>query len=214
MTEREWLNAASPGPMLQHLARKLSDRKLRVFSCACCRRVWDVIPEDEGRRAVEVAEQYADRAATGRALKAALTAAARSTPEDEDVIYSRAAFRSQQAMLAALNAAGKRQNMVYAPYSAADAAADGDREPAEQAELLRDIVGNPFRPVTLEPAWLTPTVVQLARGIYDERAFDRLPILADALQDAGCDNDVLAHCRGPGPHVRGCWVVDLVLGKS
>jgi hypothetical protein len=68
---------------------------------------------------------------------------------------------------------------------------------------------------SLEPAWLTSTVIALAKGIEDERAFDRLPILADALQDAGCDNaDILDHCRGPGPHVRGCWVVDLVLGKE
>jgi hypothetical protein len=81
------------------------------------------------------------------------------------------------------------------------------------SHLFRDIFGNPFRPVSLDPAWLTSTVVLLAKGIYDDRAFDRLPILADALQDAGCDNDdILGHCRGPGPHVRGCWVVDLVLG--
>jgi hypothetical protein len=83
------------------------------------------------------------------------------------------------------------------------------------AARLRDIFGNPFRPVAFNPAWLTSTVLALARGIYDERAFDRMPILADALQDAGCDNDdILTHCRGPGPHVRGCWVVDLVLGKT
>ncbi|AWM42432.1 hypothetical protein C1280_28660 [Gemmata obscuriglobus] len=79
---------------------------------------------------------------------------------------------------------------------------------------MRDIFGNPFRPVVLNPAWRTSDALALARGIYDEGAFDRLPILADALQDAGCDSDdILNHCRGPGPHVRGCWVVDLVLGK-
>ncbi|MBP3959963.1 hypothetical protein J8F10_32375 [Gemmata sp. G18] len=73
----------------------------------------------------------------------------------------------------------------------------------------------PFRPVALDPAWLTSTVVALAQGIYDGGAFDRLPILADALQDAGCDSkDVLGHCRGPGPHARGCWVVDLLLNKE
>jgi hypothetical protein len=83
------------------------------------------------------------------------------------------------------------------------------------AMLLRDIVGNPFRPFSADPAWLTSTVVTLATGIYEQRAFDRMPILADALQDAGCeDADILDHCRGAGPHVRGCWVVDLLLGKS
>jgi hypothetical protein len=81
--------------------------------------------------------------------------------------------------------------------------------------LALDVFGNPFRPVALDPSWLTSTVVQLAQGIYADRAFDRLPILADALQDAGCEHpDVLAHCRSDGPHVRGCWVADLLLGKS
>jgi hypothetical protein len=80
---------------------------------------------------------------------------------------------------------------------------------------LRDIFGNPFRPVTLNPSWRTPTVKQLAEAIYKERAFERMPILADALEDAGCDNaDILSHCRGGGEHVRGCWVVDLVLGRE
>ena len=80
--------------------------------------------------------------------------------------------------------------------------------------MFRDIFGNPFRPVTLDPRWLTETVVALAAGIYADRAIDRMPILADTLEDAGCDHaDLLAHCRGDGPHVRGCWVVDLVLGK-
>ncbi|WP_149112072.1 hypothetical protein [Limnoglobus roseus] len=81
--------------------------------------------------------------------------------------------------------------------------------------LLRDIFGNPFRPIAFSPAWLTPAAVGLAEAIYADRAFDRLPILADALQDAGCEDvDVLSHCRGDGPHVRGCWVVDGVLGKD
>jgi hypothetical protein len=86
----------------------------------------------------------------------------------------------------------------------------------EGGGVFRCIFGNPFRPVpTLDPAWLTSTVVSLAKGMYDSRDFTAMPILADALQDAGCDSaDVLDHCRGPGPHVRGCWVVDLVLGKE
>jgi hypothetical protein len=83
-----------------------------------------------------------------------------------------------------------------------------------QVPLVHDIFGNPLRPVTADPRWLTSTAVALAQAIYADRAFDRLPILADALEEAGCDSqDVLAHLRGDGPHVRGCWVVDLVLGK-
>jgi hypothetical protein len=86
---------------------------------------------------------------------------------------------------------------------------------AEQIPILRDIFGNPFRPVAADPAWHTSTAVGLASAIYAERAFDRLPILADALEDAGCDHpDVLAHCRSHPEHARGCWVVDLILGKS
>ncbi|MBM3978757.1 MAG: hypothetical protein FJ304_00455 [Planctomycetes bacterium] len=82
--------------------------------------------------------------------------------------------------------------------------------------LLRDIFGNPFRPVTFTTDWRTNTVVTLARTMYDAREFSAMPILADALQDAGCDNDdILNHCRDTtATHVRGCWVVDLVLGKA
>ncbi|MBP3959396.1 hypothetical protein J8F10_29485 [Gemmata sp. G18] len=75
--------------------------------------------------------------------------------------------------------------------------------------------GNPFRPITTNHSWLTSGVVALATDIYQDRAFDRMPILADALQDAGCDSaDILGHCRSNGPHVRGCWVIDLLLGKE
>jgi hypothetical protein len=82
------------------------------------------------------------------------------------------------------------------------------------ADMIREVVGNPFRPVAFDPDWRTDTVVSLARGMYESRGFGGMPILADALQDAGCDHpDILAHCRGDGPHVRGCWVVDLVLNK-
>ncbi|WP_439621038.1 hypothetical protein [Gemmata sp.] len=89
------------------------------------------------------------------------------------------------------------------------------RERSSHAELIRDIFGNPLRPVAFAPKWRTSTAVALAQGMYESRDFGAMPILADALQDAGCGSaDVLDHCRGPGPHVRGCWVVDLVLGKE
>ncbi len=89
-----------------------------------------------------------------------------------------------------------------------------EREYKAQSALLRCIFGNPFRPVAFADSWRSETAVALATGIYEERAFDRLPILADALEEAGCDHaDVLNHLRGPGPHARGCWVVDGVLGK-
>ena len=93
-----------------------------------------------------------------------------------------------------------------------------DAESGAQASLLRDIFGNPFRPVAIDPAWLAldnGAIVKIAQRIYEERAFADLPILADALEEAGCTNaELLAHCRHPGPHVRGCWAVDLLLGKT
>jgi len=86
---------------------------------------------------------------------------------------------------------------------------------AELAGLLCDVIGDPFRPVSLDPAWLTPAVTSVVKVIYDERRFEDLPILADALEDASCgDQQILGHLRGPRPHVRGCWVVDLLLGKE
>jgi len=87
---------------------------------------------------------------------------------------------------------------------------------AANISILRDIFGNPFRPVAFDPEWRTSTAVALAKQMYDARDFGAMPILADALQDAGCENeDVLNHCRDAnGVHVRGCCIVDLVLGKS
>jgi len=88
-------------------------------------------------------------------------------------------------------------------------------EKEAQSKFFRDIFGNPFRPVKLDLTWLTPTVVKLAQQIYEDRAYDRLLLLADVLEEAGCDNtEILNHCRGPEPHVRGCWVVDPLLGKA
>jgi len=88
-------------------------------------------------------------------------------------------------------------------------------EQQEQLALARDIFGNPFRQVTFDARWRTTDVLGLAGAIYEDRAFDRMPLLADALMDAGCaDEELIGHCRGPGPHVRGCWVVDLLFGKT
>jgi hypothetical protein len=118
--------------------------------------------------------------------------------------------------------------VVQAPYEAAEAlswAAEGQSKGSYQATraaedlaqiaLLRDIFGNPYRAVTFPPQWRTDTALALAQQMYESRDFSAMPILADALQDAGCDSsDILDHCRGAGPHVRGCWVVDLVIGRQ
>ncbi len=163
---------------------------------------------------MEIAELFADGNATKKELKDAARAASRAAEDsDEPDIWKR--YRSERALIVAKQAASDSRNVRFAAVNSADLAPHPKAERIQQSHLLRDIFGNPFRPIAVDPTWLTSTAVGLARGIYDDRAFDRLPILADALQDAGCENsDILAHCRGDGPHVRGCWVVDLVLGKT
>jgi hypothetical protein len=90
-----------------------------------------------------------------------------------------------------------------------------EAERTAQADLLRCVFGNPFRPADLDPSWLTPTVKQIAAAVYEKRTFEQLSDLADTLEDAGCcDADVLNHCRQPGVHARGCWPVDVILGKK
>ncbi len=110
-------------------------------------------------------------------------------------------------------AAGSIDTTGSGPEACASYDARVDTELAAHVALLRDLFGRPTDLISLDRDWLTSVVMGLARGIYDDRALDRLPILADALQDTGCvDERVLAHCRGPGPHTRGCWVVDSILG--
>ena len=91
------------------------------------------------------------------------------------------------------------------------------RRPGEEAWLpvIRGVFGNPFRPASFSPQWRTETALILAKLMYESRDFSLMPILADAIQDVGCEQEeILSHCQGGGPHVRGCWVVDLVLGKE
>jgi hypothetical protein len=217
MTEQEWLEGTDllftdpqPEKMLVFLRGKASHRKLRLFAVACCWRI-AVWLNDLGKRAVEVAEQFADGLVSEQACIDCRDAAYDPYAES-DLGYQPASSS------AVYSAAGPREqfidSVVYVVRSCRLVFPSGT-ESEIQANLLRDIVGNPFRPVTLNPAWRTSNVTALAQSIYDDRAFDRLPILADALEDAGCDNaDILNHCRQPGEHVRGCWVVDLVLGKA
>lgn len=219
MTEAEWLACTDPQKMLEFLGRKPSDRKFRLVACAFCRRIWHMLKHADCRSAVETSEQFADRKATLKELTKALTKAAR-TSDDDAWRRGLKAYKAEEAITAVCNAVarpGQResQKAVFAAEAAADAVEDTTAERLAQASLIRDIFGNPFRPVTISPAWQTANLVALAQAIYDERAFDRMPILSDALEDAGCTNaDVLNHCRQPGEHVRGCWVVDMVLGKK
>ena len=212
MTEAEWLTCASCSPMLAFVTHRSSQRKLRLFAVACCHRVRRLLPEPEGTKSVDVAERLADGLATNAERRAAAVTTGRGPASYTVAVnaYEAAVAVARQTATALADTYRKDGDAVGPEWDLRR-----NDELSAQAALLRCIFGNPFRPVTLDPSWRTSTVVALTEGIYADRAFDRLPILADALQDAGCDNeDVLAHCRAGGPHARGCWVVDLLLGKE
>ena len=231
LTEDEWSSRRhAPPAMLAESPIPPGQRKRRLLAVAFCRRVWHLFRDDRFRRAVEVAELYADGLATDGELAAAREALeAAAGPQGGDwrtlgkgVFETTAGepWAGGSAGAAATNVGLAAAGLAEPPSSPDEAAwsayCDGESaEEAVQCDLVRDVFGNPFRPVAFDPRWRSADVVALARGIYDERAFDRLPILADALEEAGCDDaDILAHCRGQGEHVRGCWVVDLVLEKE
>jgi hypothetical protein len=214
MTEVEWLAGADWEAMMGYLEGKYlqgegSDRKLRLFACACSRRLWHLLGDERSRRAVEVAERFAD----GLASPVDLTDARYGA---EDALRD-AAGAAYQAAAAAYHTTGD-----YLPGVAEEAGFDvtetGLLPPEVVCEMLRDLFGNPFRPAKAERGWLSGhdgVVPKVAQAIYDERRFCDLPVLADTLEETGCDNpDVLGHCRGTGEHYRGCWVVDLLLGRS
>ncbi len=227
MTEAEWLAGTNPPLMFKAIWRNISERKLRLFTCACCRRIWHVLSDHLTRPAVELAERLADGAGTEGdwdRVYSALISHASESPDLEPLQVSAALGaacsylrRDYPRIITIGLRSACRAAAALAPETRAPVPPFSDQalhEEARQADLMRDVFGNPFRPVPCPPDWRTSTVMALAHGIYEDRAFDRMPILADALQDAGCDNDtVLDHCRGEGPHARGCWVVDSVLGR-
>jgi hypothetical protein len=209
MTETEWWAATDPALMLRFFQGNVSDRKLRLFGCACWRRVWDLFPGDDDRESLAVAEGFEDGLASEAELWAAIG------PRMSSGIMHAGGTRAAEVAAACSGLRADASGDPTHPKGMGDYHAAAAGENAAQCRLLRDIFGNPFRPVTLDPEWLTFTVTALARQMYESRDFSAMPILADALQDAGCDSeDILGHCRGEGPHVRGCWVVDLVLGKE
>jgi hypothetical protein len=246
MTEAEWLTCTDPQKMLGLLQGQASDRKLRLFACACCRRIGDFLSIGAPLEAVEVAERYADGRATNQERLVARSAVIASAEAEgtnlfddyEHELIEWGAVPGGWALMACLELLrGKGFEAVrVASDTASEVGGDARRWRADeegarlsieedysaeqnaQIRLLHDIFGNPFCPVSLKPAWLAwgpGSIPDLAQAIYEERAFDRLPILADALEEAGCtDASILDHCRGPGPHALGCWVVDLILGKK
>jgi hypothetical protein len=211
LTEAGWLadrDTAGLERFLARLPRPPSARKWRLFACACARRVWHRLPDELAREAVEVAERYADGRASWGALRGAATRTARRKFAD---------WRGEAAATAAWAAAAPGTEAGLARRAALRAAQDRD-EAERQRALLRDVFANPFRPVRVDPAWLAwdnGCVARLAREVYEGRCFAELPVLADALEEAGCgDEFLLGHCRGGGEHARGCWAVDALLGRE
>jgi hypothetical protein len=210
MTEEERLAHTNIADVLKWKRARPNGRKLRLLICAWCRRRWDDL--DEGyRRGVEVAERFAD----GQASDAELDLVRVATRSSKNPMYGvPCAFARGIQYTDASNAAA---TLARRPSGLSDSEAAQFRlaEKKELLAILDEIIQAPRRIATFSPDWWTDTAVLLARQMYDSRDFSAMPILADALQDAGCDSeDVLAHCRGAGPHLRGCWVVDLVLGKA
>jgi hypothetical protein len=225
MTEAEWLTCEDGRHLLNNPFETgrfpVSERKLRLAACASCRRVWERQTSPAAREfltaigleLLEAAERVADGCATAedsaRVNQMEWHPAVRPPLNFLGCLFhlrrSRPLYQARSFVGAIVRREGGSDEAVKAASRA---------EAAAQAVLVRDVIGNPFRPVTFDPSWRTPTAITLAGQMYGSRDFSAMPILADALQDAGCDCDVLDHCRGPGPHVRGCWVVDLVLGKA
>jgi hypothetical protein len=212
---------------LEFLNGRGSERKLRLFAVACCRRIWPLLARRD-RRMVEVADHYTEGKASREELQKVVPGELLLT---RDGVYTREAavdtarlyFDRRTAQLVAYGAAkavARAGDSGINPEAYTCTLRDAER--ASQTPFLRCIFGNPFRPVSLPPAWLTPAVLKLAQAAYDNRLLPaghldntRLAVLADALEEAGCTGpDILSHLREPKDHVRGCWVVDLVLGKS
>jgi hypothetical protein len=233
MTEAEWLAALDPKLMLTFVRQKVSERKLRLFTVACCRRIWGLLTDKRSREAVAVAERFADTLASEEERASARRAALDASNEARQAFVDHP-DRGWDALCLGELSTDAADYTVYTPglHKAAECArravqyawnlsptgVEPETEQAAQCHLLRDVFGNPFRPVLPDPDWLcwnNGTVARLAQGIYEERAFERMPILADALEDAGCaDTAMLDHLRGPGPHVRGCHVLDLLIGRE
>ncbi len=209
MTEAEWLACTEPEKMLRFIWQKATNRKLRLFQCAWCRRMPYPLTDPRSLTAVDTGERYAEGLVHEEERQAAWEAA---------WLVVENAVADQQWEQAA-GAADARRCVETTKYRMVRVEQPGSVWHPEQCWLFRELFGPlPFCSISLAPAWLSwhgGLLVSMAQQMYDSRDFRDMPVLADALEEAGCDNaDILAHCRQPGSHVRGCWVVDLLLGKS
>ncbi len=228
MTPSEWLACDDILPMLEFLRGRSGERKLRLFACACVRRQWHRLHDERSRACVDGAEWFADGLGSADGLHALYVAGMRAA-DSTAVRVSLGA--SWYAARAAAMTCVPQMSEDLAGRVAAEAAisARGDEaasatpahDPDErraQADVLREIMGDPSRPVALDRAvlaWNDGTVARLAEAIHTRASYEDMPLLHDALLDAGCDDDnILTHCRTAEGHVKGCWVLDLLLGKA
>jgi hypothetical protein len=231
MTEAGWFDEGlSCGWLIGMVLRgnaartKAGRRKLRLFACACCRQVWDLLDDQRMRHAVEVAERFAEGLAGKDELEAAYQATNRLrrgsfVPEDPEVALNTAASMAAWSAYPKPSALALHV-MAYPLPLAGRSVGDKDGD-AVIAGIIRCVFADPSRPVTPHAAYRDRTVKALARAAYDERLLpggeltpERLSVLADALEELGAAAEVVAHLRSPGQHVRGCWALDLCLGKA
>ncbi len=203
MTELEWRKGSDPLALLASLPFWRSrGRRRRLILCGLCRLLWDALPDETSRRWVEEAERYADGCIPLKDLS-------KLAPSDQSAWkrdMTLTSIRDPQ-LLRAVALGARNPSTVHIPLST--------NHGWLLCFLVREIFGNPYQVMAFDSDWLSSTVIDLARTIYEDHAFERMPILADALMDAGCDNaDILDHCRYSTPHVRGCWVIDLILDKK
>jgi hypothetical protein len=227
LSESDWLAGTDPEPMLEWLQESgaASDRKLRLLAVACCRRLTHLMDDSGLWSALTIAERFADGSADDQTRETCFEdtfdrwcqgwfdvpeAVVTTLASKDDVDHCR--FDCCRVLRCVADAvASKRIHWGYTGENPGVHAA----ERAAHCRLIRCIFGNPFRALVVDPRWLTPEVVGLARAIDEERAFDRMPALADALEAADCNHrGILQHCRSQTEHARGCWVVDALLGKE
>jgi hypothetical protein len=180
MNRVDWETSDFPKEMLEFVQSRTTDRKMRLFACACCRRFWDSLPDPRSRHFVETVERFADGLETDASLDESHFAAQEVVKETSDTVaYGVCATCEYQHAMRGVTAERAATLMAHRSSEGVDS------EWNEQARILRDILGPlPFQPISLNPLWLTATVTGLAATIYDERAFENLPLLADALEDA------------------------------
>ena len=230
LTEAEWPACADARVLIHDLLlrRSANGRKARLFACACCLRISKHLHLAETRTALKVLDQFLAGQVPAGDVVAVARAHEQKVNDDFGTAVNAVRFAVGTRPFHGSPVSWMGGAAAAAHYSAWAAAgvlderrpkkadvAEKARQDGIHADMFRDIFGNPFHPVTFAPSWRTDTVRALAAQMYESRDFSAMPILADALQDAGCDSaEILSHCRGAGPHVRGCWVVDLVLGKE